>query len=225
VYDAARGVSRLYSGNAGPNLRDTWEWDGTAWQQVASAGPPPRMYHALAHQDARGTTLLFGGWDLSQPLADTWEYAPAAPCAMPVAFGCATPHCSGAARLSAATCPAPGNAAFALEVANAVPDQPPPAAGIFFLSHLAIPGASLPCTSSVAQRLCFNVAPLGIDFLVAVDGRGRGSLPLPIPNDPGLSKLRLYVQFASYHPTRDCPCVAGPGLGFTSSQGLEVVIQ
>lgn len=225
VWDDGAGVCRIFSGLAGPVLRDTWEWDGAAWRQVASGGAPPRMYHAMVHQTARGTSLLFGGWDLSAPLADTWEYAHATPCAMPMAFGCATPHCRGAARLSAATCPRIGNAAFAIEVANAVPDQPAPAVGLMFLSTTAAAGQSLSCIGSANPRLCFNVAPNGLVFQVAVDARGRGSFPLPIPADAALAQQQVFGQFASLHPGRDCPCLLAPGAAFTSSKGIAILLQ
>jgi hypothetical protein len=225
VFDDAAGVCRLFSGLAGPLLRDTWEWDGSAWRQVASGGVPPRMYHAMVHQKARGTSLVFGGWDLSAPLADTWEYVAAPPCATPVAFGCETPHCAGAPRLSAATCARVGNAAFALEVANAVPDQPPPAGGLLFLSATAAPGQALPCSSAVAQRVCFNVAPDGVGFTVAIDARGRGRLPLPIPGDAALVGQTVFGQFLGAHPARDCPCLLAPGAGFSGAKGLAVRLQ
>lgn len=225
VYDARAGVCRVFSGNAGPNLRDTWEWNGSAWQQVASSGPPPRMYHGMVHQEARGTTLVFGGFDLSVALADTWEYAAAPPCRMPRAYGCETPHCNGAARLSAASCPHVGNAAFAIEVSNGVPDLPPPAVSIVLASSLAAANQSVPCSSTVSQRLCIDVVPIGLAFPVATDARGRGSWPLPIPNASELRDLRLFCQLVSFHATHNCACLVAPGNGFTSSKGLEVRIQ
>jgi hypothetical protein len=225
VWDPSTGTCRIFSGLAGPVLRDTWEWDGVAWRQVATGGPPPRMYHAMVHQAARGASLVFGGWDLSAPLADTWEYAASAPCAMPLSFGCETPHCGGAARLSAATCPRLGNGAFAIEVANAVPDQPPPAGGFVFLSAAAAAGQSLPCTGAAMPRLCFNVTPSGLVFSVAIDGRGRGALPLPIPNEPALAQQRIFAQFANLHPGRGCPCQLAPGAEFTSSKGAAILLQ
>lgn len=225
VWDGGTRTCRIFSGLSGPVLRDTWEWDGAAWQQVATAGPPPRMYHAMAHQDARGASLLFGGWDLSVPLADTWEYAASVPCTMPAAFGCETPHCAGAARLTAATCPRLGNASFALEVSNGVPDQPPPAGGLLFLSAAAAPGQSLPCSGSTSQRLCFNVVPNGLTVAVAIDARGRGSLPLPVPNDPALRQQTLFGQFLNLHPGRGCPCVLGPGAELTASKGAAILLQ
>jgi hypothetical protein len=36
-------------------------------------GPFPRVYYGMVYEAARGSTLLFGGWDGSRPLNDTWE--------------------------------------------------------------------------------------------------------------------------------------------------------
>jgi hypothetical protein len=79
--DAARGRVVLFGG-AGPALgqvfADTWEWDGIGWQQRApAANPPARCMHALAHDAARGRTVLFGGASssfLGTALGDTWEW-------------------------------------------------------------------------------------------------------------------------------------------------------
>jgi hypothetical protein len=54
-------------------LDDTWEWDGSAWSQVAVTGPSGRAYPAMAEYD--GKAVLFGGLDsFGQPLSDTWEW-------------------------------------------------------------------------------------------------------------------------------------------------------
>jgi len=74
AYDFQRGRTVLFggaSGMGGPDLSDTWEWDGTNWTQLAPAtAPPARENHALAYDLARGRTVLFGGPSLS----DTWEW-------------------------------------------------------------------------------------------------------------------------------------------------------
>ena len=76
VYDSARKVVVLFGGLNGGNSRDsvefgdTWEWNGTAWKQVADAGPSPRMGHAMVYDSLRGVTVLFGRGG-SQ---DTWEW-------------------------------------------------------------------------------------------------------------------------------------------------------
>lgn len=76
VYDSVREVVVLFGGLNGGNSRDsvefgdTWEWDGTAWKQVADTGPSPRMGHAMVYDSIRGVTVLFGRGGST----DTWEW-------------------------------------------------------------------------------------------------------------------------------------------------------
>jgi hypothetical protein len=79
--DIGRGRVVMFGGAArGGNacLDDTWEWDGARWHLRAPATrPPARHGHALAHDFARGRTVLFGGSatpSVVTPLADTWEW-------------------------------------------------------------------------------------------------------------------------------------------------------
>jgi hypothetical protein len=55
---------------------DTWEWDGSVWEQVTNMGPPGRYAHAMTGTAAG--TLLFGGvrQDNSTQVAlrDTWAW-------------------------------------------------------------------------------------------------------------------------------------------------------
>lgn len=45
------------------------------WDQVSATGPtPPRSAFALAFDERRGVTVLFGGFDGSQPRNDLWEW-------------------------------------------------------------------------------------------------------------------------------------------------------
>ncbi|HEY3358259.1 MAG TPA: kelch repeat-containing protein [Polyangia bacterium] len=80
AYDAGRGVTVLFGGyNSGLNavFADTWEWNGTAWRQLAPATvPSARSAAAFAYDAARGECLLFGGEDLAgNPVADTtWAF-------------------------------------------------------------------------------------------------------------------------------------------------------
>jgi hypothetical protein len=87
VYDTSRARIVLFGGissrsEAVPGgylireirLRDTWEWDGTQWQEVATAGPEARYRHAMAYDTARMRVVLFGGIG-AEPFSDTWEYA------------------------------------------------------------------------------------------------------------------------------------------------------
>lgn len=75
-YDPDRGRSVIHGGatTAGAVLGDTWEWDGGRWQRTASAGPTPRQFHAVAFDDQRRRSVLFGGRDQSGARADTWEW-------------------------------------------------------------------------------------------------------------------------------------------------------
>jgi len=75
-YDSNRGVTVLFGGIdfAGNDLDDTWEWNGFAWQLVASGPASPggaRHDHAMAYDANRGRTVLFGGLP---PVGETWEW-------------------------------------------------------------------------------------------------------------------------------------------------------
>jgi hypothetical protein len=77
VYDSARSRVVLFGGDDGTTkYNDTWEWDGTAWAQVASTGPSVRYGHAMAYDSVRNRTVLFGGYGGSSNivLGDTWEW-------------------------------------------------------------------------------------------------------------------------------------------------------
>ena len=79
VYDVARGRVVLFGGynfvDLGSRLRDTWEWDGSAWiERTPATSPPARTGGAMAYDIARGRMVLFGGDGASGYLADTWEW-------------------------------------------------------------------------------------------------------------------------------------------------------
>ena len=76
AYDRARGRVVLFGGyrrTATGTLRlgDTWEWDGSQWVQMSTAGPAPRNGAALAYDERRRTTVIFGGSGASD---ETWEW-------------------------------------------------------------------------------------------------------------------------------------------------------
>lgn len=56
--------------------RDTYEWnrDTATWTVATADGPTGRISAAIAYDAAAKVTVLFGGRDYSQVLADTWEY-------------------------------------------------------------------------------------------------------------------------------------------------------
>lgn len=76
AFDAIPGKTLMFGGNAGgPQLADTWEWDGTAWSSVgASSVPPARDQTVITYDANHARVVMFGGNSGGTPLADTWEY-------------------------------------------------------------------------------------------------------------------------------------------------------
>lgn len=82
------GGRRLVTGPGGTGIlvkNDTWERDAAGtWRFVTDQGPAPRYGHAMAYDEARGVTVLFGGFLCDSafcspgggPLhfGDTWEW-------------------------------------------------------------------------------------------------------------------------------------------------------
>lgn len=55
-------------------LDETWRWNGSAWQLLATASAPsPRGNASAAYDSMRGETVLFGGTSVWSP-ADTWTF-------------------------------------------------------------------------------------------------------------------------------------------------------
>lgn len=72
--DTNRGRAVLFGGGSSWWFGDTWEWDGTTWQQrFPTQSPPARSHHAMAFDAARGRVVLYGGHN-GASLADTWTY-------------------------------------------------------------------------------------------------------------------------------------------------------
>ncbi len=84
AYDPASKQLILFGGDpgSGPFLNDTWDWNGTAWTQVADSGdagctttctgsPSGRSGAAIAYDPAIGKLVLFGGLG---PSNDTWTW-------------------------------------------------------------------------------------------------------------------------------------------------------
>jgi hypothetical protein len=73
AYDSVRGSTVLFGGFDAGAFGDTWEWNGSTWAQLATAGPHARWSHAMAYDDQRGRMVLFGGAN-NGVLGDTWEW-------------------------------------------------------------------------------------------------------------------------------------------------------
>jgi N-acetylneuraminic acid mutarotase len=50
----------------------TFEWNGTAWNELSVSGPPGRTSSAMA--TLANKIVLFGGYDGTRVLNDTWEW-------------------------------------------------------------------------------------------------------------------------------------------------------
>lgn len=73
VYDRAR--DRVVVFRADGTVRETWEFDGSAWSLRSTGGPSARTGVSMAYDAVRQRTVLFGG----QPAGggtptDTWEW-------------------------------------------------------------------------------------------------------------------------------------------------------
>ncbi len=78
VFDSLRNKAVLFGGLDvdGRAIDDTWEWDGTQWDDRQSVGvrPPARAASDLAYDSGRGVVVLFGGYRDVTWLGDTWEW-------------------------------------------------------------------------------------------------------------------------------------------------------
>jgi hypothetical protein len=78
AYDSDRHVVVLFGGQIGFNfgqgvLGDTWEYDGGSWTQVPITGPAPRTFVKMVYDSARQRMVLFGGYNGTTTVNDTWE--------------------------------------------------------------------------------------------------------------------------------------------------------
>ncbi len=78
VYDGARERTVVFGGfglDAFSELGDTWEWDGTAWEEAPSSAAEPglRGQHQMASDGEK--VVLFGGGSIFAPTNDTWTWS------------------------------------------------------------------------------------------------------------------------------------------------------
>ena len=67
AFDHRRGVMVLYGTQSGSTFAggdQTWEYDGSDWQQITTATTPPGLETpAMTYDRGRGVTVMFGGWN------------------------------------------------------------------------------------------------------------------------------------------------------------------
>lgn len=75
AHDSRRSKTVLFGGESlQGEVSDTWEWDGSGWQQVATDGPSPRRDYAMTYDADAGRVLLFGGRSGGVELQDAWQW-------------------------------------------------------------------------------------------------------------------------------------------------------
>ena len=76
TYDTRRSVIVHFGGainNSGLRSTETWEWDGSEWNQREISGPSAREGHSMAYDSARDVNVLFGGYTgLNASNSETW---------------------------------------------------------------------------------------------------------------------------------------------------------
>jgi hypothetical protein len=78
AYDSHRQVVVLFGGQTGFDygvglLGDTWEWNGTGWTPLPVTGPTARSFVKMVYDQRRRKLVLFGGYDATGFVNDTWE--------------------------------------------------------------------------------------------------------------------------------------------------------
>lgn len=81
VYDAKRNRTVVFGGmgvgapgQPPPQLGDTWEFDGTSWQQKRVTGPAARFGAGATFDSKRGVIVIFGGFGANGFFGDTWSW-------------------------------------------------------------------------------------------------------------------------------------------------------
>ena len=75
AYQSSTGRTLLWGGLAvgTGSGRDTWEWDGDGWIQVADTGPESMIYAGLAFDSVRNVAVLFTQ-NTAGTVWETWEW-------------------------------------------------------------------------------------------------------------------------------------------------------
>lgn len=213
IYDAARRRTVLFGGFAGFFTNETWEFDGSAWQQRSVSAPPAgRAFFGFDYDSLRRRGVLYGGDLGSGPTPGTATYAPRTP-AQVVAFGTGCP--AGAEpRLEASRLPWVGQV-LPLDLL-AIPANAPVAL-LLGASATAWSGGALPSDlAAIGMAGCaLRVSPDVV--LDAVAAGGRASFALNIPPATALLGVQLFAQGFALAPGSNV-------LGVSGSAGAQLVL-
>jgi hypothetical protein len=196
AYDSQRHKTVLFGGLVlvwNQLQGDTWEWNGASWAQVASGGPWQRYAAAMAYDNVRGRSVMFGG-AFGGALADTWEWTGSPGSASLFGQGCGSPPLA----LSPTANPTINT------VATVTLSNIPSVVAFVALgwSRTSFGPFTLPLT-------LVTYGMPGCDLLqsaeaaaqpVTFTGASTATHSLPLPNWSGLVGLRVYLQGWAYAP-------------------------
>ncbi|MCI4337344.1 MAG: PKD domain-containing protein, partial [Thermoplasmata archaeon] len=78
AYDSADGYVLWYGGGMSTASVSTWKFVGGSWTNLtgglATNPTPARFFTSMAYDPGLGETVLFGGWNGSEYLSDTWVF-------------------------------------------------------------------------------------------------------------------------------------------------------
>jgi hypothetical protein len=217
VFDAARGRAVVFGGFTGVWSNDTWEWDGSTWQQRAPANPPsPRGFHALAYDDVRGRAVLYGGDNGAVPVAGTFAHQPVTPARVRTrGAGCPQRPAPPELRTAGGALPWLGTS-LALEAHQLVPAT---ATAVLVLGGSATSwgGFILPLDlRSLGMPGCALLASPDL-WLPAPAQGGAAAWRLAIPTVPALLGAQVFAQAFAPEPAANVR-------GVVATQGLDLVL-
>ena len=215
AFDTNRNVAVLFGGRDGSvYYSDTWEFDGQQWTQrktppSPSRAPSARYGVAMVYDAVLQQPVLFGGYNGSSYLNDTWDY-----------YAYNAPECMFAGK-------GHGGGGLGLKIHN----NTRPVLGTTFQvtfqnSQARIPGSGFNLLSiGFPLASAFTIAPpavvdngylYGLPLAPALQLQGNPVVfPLPIPNNPYLKGAKFCLQGGSFESSG----------GFRLTDAIEVTIQ
>ena len=213
VYDAVRSVCIMHGGlnfTTGAILTDTWEFDGSAWTQIATPAPSPsRWATAMAMDPVRRQVVIYGGASSNgSALTGTFEYG-----ASYRLFGTGCAGSNGVPAIAGVDAPRLGTP-FNVQISN-----------LALASSSAFVFTGISNTSSPLGALPLNLAGVGMpgctlyvsaDVLTIVPAAaGSATWSLAIPANAGLIGMPFFNQAASIDPSANAAglCASNAGAG------------
>ncbi len=215
-FDGSRGFragSDQMVATGGLWMSDTWEWDGSAWNQrlkrIQTKRHPVAFYQSVAY-DSRRQRSMTVVWDRTTRTCELLSYGPNTP-ASAGSFGSPCPGSSGTPALYTSTLPWVGFT-VTLSLSGAVPGTS--AVLTVGQSNTQWLGATLPLTLAPSQ--CQVYASVDLGFAGRADAQGNAQWTLPLANLPSLVGRSMFLQGYAADPA--------VALGFVTSNAIDAVL-